>query len=340
MKRVTRVFDFSLEEWLKDKSVRLETMQGEEAKILCYDRKCKKPGEPEPFPIVAIAKVHELYNENQELMELTADGEEYTPQHGYRRRICIVKEYKPKFVPGDILTRKGWSNMDVKSYDDNYGTYLCENEDGQESDIPIEEQDEWTLSSRKRVDLVKTTTQEKAAKPTNFNELEEAVDEVFGECYGFRYDEHRNEVVRSYALKFLHIAEKMLAEAKPATKEEMDKIFRWHTYAAIPVKEDEKNRESLTEFERAWLKSVRQLLLDGYTTQDIWNLTNEVVKAQAKPVYEEAISQNKKEPVHMWIKDPFGKVREVKLRLVPIEKPEEPGAMAVYGPELVNKDNQ
>ena len=332
--------DFTLEEWLKDKNVRVETMQGEEVRILCYDRRCKKPGEQEPFPIVAIAKEHELYNENQELMELTKDGEEYTPQHGYTRRIRIVKEYKPKFVPGDILIRKGWSNMEVKSYDDKYGVYLCDNEDARDSEIPVDEQDEWTLSSRKRVDLVKTATQEKAAKPTDFNELEEAVDECFGNCWGLRYDKHRNEIVRTYAKRFLDIAEKMLAEAKPFTKEEMDKIFRWHTYAAIPVKEDEKNLESLTEFERTWLKSIRQLLLDGYTAQDIWNLSNEVVKTQAKVVYEAAVCQNKKEPVHMWIKDPFGKVREVKLRLVPIEKPEEPGSMAVYGPELVNKDNQ
>ena len=332
--------DFSLEEWLKDKNVRVETMQGEEVRILCYDRRCKKPGEQEPFPIVAIAKEHELYNENQELMELTKDGEEYTPQHGYTRRIRIIKEYKPKFVPGDILIRKGWSNMEVKSYDEKYGVYLCENEEATDSEIPIEEQDEWTLSSRKRVDLVKTATQEKAAKPTNFNELEEAVDEVFGECYGFRYDEHRNEVVRSYALKFLHIAEKMLAEAKTYTREEIQKLFAKHHFSVVTDTVEEENQALLTEFERTWLKSIRQLLLDGYTSQDIWNLSNEVVKTQAKAVYEAAVSQNKKEPVHMWVKDPFGKVREVKLRLVPIERPEEPGAMAVYGPELVNKDNQ
>lgn len=151
---------FSLKEWLENPSRKVVNEDGYRVRIIATDRKCKKPGEQFEFPIVAIVR-RGKYDLNEDLLELTEDGMEYTPIYGYKRVVFFEMDITPKFKVGDRIAKENCpvhEIVKVNEHDCTYTTQIYVDYLGTKrldgfSEVKFEDQNEWKLiSSRNRIE--------------------------------------------------------------------------------------------------------------------------------------------------------------------------------------------
>ena len=153
---------FSLNKWLEDPNQKVVTEDGFPAYIVCTNRKCKKPGEPKEYPIIAVAR-YAKYNYNEKIFECTEDGEAYTAIHGLTPTIFFEKVFRPKFKKGDRIVNPEHKNylheiVAVNETDGYYTTKIFEIYDVSKltelsgySEIKFEDQDKWAPRSPVKV---------------------------------------------------------------------------------------------------------------------------------------------------------------------------------------------
>ena len=290
---------FNLEEWLEDKSRKVLTEDGREATIHTYQRKCKKPGEQLPFPIIATVQRDE-FNLNEDLYECTKDGQIYTPQKGYTQFLYLGEpKYKPKYQTGDILGRKGFDLHTVKYYDKKNKVYVCTNENGVKSTIFIGEQDAWNLVGGERVAVLS-------------EDIDKLIDEgIKNNCPYLGYEKLK-ERLKAWTKLAKDTGKPVMVEVQKNEEEKAADLFDG---CAID--------DGLTPFERTFARSI--IIMD----MALHNLANNskedkegaiksyvhTLRTEAERLKKQAIEEYKEEPIKMWFKDATGKEHEVKVRL-------------------------
>lgn len=186
---------FNLKTWLANfrdgKGPELVNSKGYPVRIVCYDRKFVRSGEGLEMPILALSQ-RGKYDLNEDLLELTKDGECYTPQHGYTQAIFFNTNVFPKFKVGDKLQRDGFPIHTVYEIDKRFGQYVTVADNAWRV-IPIKDQHLWKLVE----DEPKEETTDIAKKfPDLFKKRS---------CVMFEVRNNETDETKAYQVKFIPI---------------------------------------------------------------------------------------------------------------------------------------
>lgn len=132
MKKNKIPFDIKYKDVIEDKKYSVVTRDDRQVKIISWD------GGRADCPIVAI--INGLaYN-----YTTNGSGGIMDTVNCYNDLFIIENDFEPKFKVGDTLVRQGYAPHTIRSIWENH-TYICVNDEGDESHILVSEQDEWEL---------------------------------------------------------------------------------------------------------------------------------------------------------------------------------------------------